>query len=231
VIALRKSQDRFHTRIDWLDSRHTFSFAEHYDPRHMGFRALRVINEDRIAAGAGFPPHAHRDAEIITYVLAGAIQHQDSLGNGSVIQPGDVQRMSAGTGVRHSEYNPDPEAPAHFLQIWILPDQQGLPPSYEQKTLSSDRRDRLRLIAAPGGRDGAVTLHQDAEIYAGLLAPEATLSHELAPNRHAWLQLARGAVAVNGLELEAGDGAAISAEAKLELTARVASELLLFDLS
>ena len=231
MIVLRRAQDRFHTRIDWLDSRHSFSFADHYDPEHMGFRALRVINEDRISGGAGFPAHSHRDAEIITYVLSGAIEHKDSLGNGSVIHPGDVQRMSAGTGVRHSEYNPDPVEPAHFLQIWILPDRRGLPPSYEQKNFASDRRDRLRLIAAPGGRDGAVTIHQDAELYAGLLAPEGRVTHELEPGRYAWVQLVRGELTLNGTSLAAGDGAAVSDESKLEIAARVASEVLLFDLS
>src|SRR5271166_5126043 len=198
-ISVRKSEDRGKADFGWLQSRHTFSFGHYYDPKHMGFGPLRVINEDRVAPGGGFPTHPHRDMEIISYVLEGALEHKDSMGTGSVIRPGDVQRMSAGTGVLHSEYNASPTAPVHFLQIWIQPEAARLPPSYEQKSFSPDeRRGRLRVIAARDGRDGAVTVHQDVTLLAGLLEPGDIVRQPLAPGRHAWVQMVRGAVDLGG---------------------------------
>jgi hypothetical protein len=231
VIRVRPSGERGHADHGWLDTRHTFSFADHRDPRHMGFRDLRVINEDRVAPSQGFATHGHRDMEIVTWVLAGALEHRDSLGNGSVIRPGDAQRMSAGTGVTHSEVNPSAEEPVHLLQIWILPERAGLPPSYDQRHFAeAERRNRLRLVAARDGRDGAVTLHQDAAIHAALLDAGAEVERALAPGRHAWLQVARGAVDLNGVRLAAGDGAAASDEPRLRIAAREPCELLLIDL-
>jgi quercetin 2,3-dioxygenase len=198
----------------------------------MGFRSLRVINEDRVKPGEGFGTHAHRDMEILTWVLEGALGHKDSMGNGSVIRPGDLQRMSAGTGVTHSEFNPSPEAPVHFLQIWLLPRERGLPPGYEQKRFpQEERRGRLRLIAAGDGRDGAVTIHQDADLWTALLQPNESVRHALAPGRYAWLHVARGAVSLNGSTLGAGDGAAVSDEAALEIAGAARAEVLLFDLA
>ena len=236
MITVRAASERGHTRTDWLDSRHTFSFADYYDPNQMGFGALRVINEDRVDPGSGFGMHAHRDMEIISYVLEGALEHKDSLGTGSVIRPGDVQRMSAGTGVRHSEWNHSKTEGVHLLQIWILPEAQGITPSYEQKTFSADdKQNKLRLVAAPAAdtnKDGAVEIHQDARIYASLLAKDAQVEHALAPGRHAWLQVARGAVTLNGQALGEGDGAAVSDEQKLAIKgAADDSEVLLFDLA
>jgi hypothetical protein len=232
MITHRLAAARGHTKLDWLDSRHTFSFADYHDPAHMGFRALRVINEDRVQPGMGFGTHGHRDMEIITYVLDGALEHKDSLGTGSVIQPGDGQRMSAGTGIQHSEFNPSTTAPVHFLQIWIVPTSPGLQPSYEQKAFSVEaKQGRLRLIAAPDARDGAITVHQDVALYVASLAALQQVTHRLRPGRHAWLQVARGAVDLNGLALQAGDGAAISAEAQLDIRASAAAELLVFDLA
>ncbi|MCC7539488.1 MAG: pirin family protein [Deltaproteobacteria bacterium] len=232
MITVRRAADRFHTQIDWLDSRHTFSFGEHYDPRHAGFRALLVINDDRITPGAGFPTHGHRDMEIVSYVLDGELAHRDSMGNGSVIRPGDVQRMTAGTGVRHSEMNPRRDRGAHFLQIWIQPERRGLAPSYEQRRFEdSDKRGRLRLVASRDGREGSVTVHQDVALYAALLDAGQSVEHDLAPERHAWLQVVRGSVHLDGIELVAGDGAAISAVTRLPIAAREPTELLLFDLA
>jgi redox-sensitive bicupin YhaK (pirin superfamily) len=232
MLTHRRSDDRFHTRIGWLDSRHTFSFGEHHDEQHMGFRALRVINEDRVAPGQGFGTHGHRDMEIISYVLEGQLAHRDSMGTGSVIVPGDVQRMSAGTGVMHSEENPSRVETVHFLQIWILPEARRLPPSYEQKHFSDEqRRNRLCPVATRDGRDGSLRVHQDVTLYASLLDPGTSLTHELAAGRHAWIQVARGALAVNGERLDEGDGAAISDEARIAIAASAASELLLFDLA
>ncbi|MFN8643359.1 MAG: pirin family protein [Candidatus Binatia bacterium] len=231
MVTIRPANERGHTRIDWLDSWHTFSFGEYYDARHTEFRALRVINDDRIAAGTGFGTHAHRDMEIVTYVLEGAIEHRDSLGNGSVIRPGEIQRMSAGTGIRHSEINASRSEPAHFLQIWILPERAGLTPGYEQRPLPPEVDGGLRLIAARDGRDGAVTIHQAVEIHAARLAPGDHARHQLAPDRHAWLHVARGALTVNGAALRAGDGAAISDEAAVTLRADGEAEVLLFDLA
>ena len=232
MITVLPASERFHTDAGWLDSRHTFSFAEHYDPERLGFRALRVINDDRVEPGRGFGSHSHRDMEIISYVLSGELGHRDSMGNGSVIKPGDVQRMTAGTGVVHSEMNPSRAEPVHFLQIWIVPDRAGHRPGYEQKNFSeAERRGRLRLVASRDGGDGSVTIHQDASVYATLLAPGERVAHELRPGRHSWVQVARGSVDVNGRTLREGDGAAISDEARLELTAKDSSEVLLFDLA
>jgi hypothetical protein len=232
MIIVRPAAERGHFDHGWLDTRHTFSFASYHDPRHMGFRALRVINEDRVKPGEGFGTHAHRDMEILTWVLDGALEHKDSMGNGSVIRPGDLQRMSAGTGVTHSEFNPSPEAGVHFLQIWLLPRERGLPPGYEQKRFpEEERRGRLRLIAAGDGRDGAVTIHQDAGLWTALLQPGESVRHALAPGRSAWLHVARGAVSLNGSTLGAGDGAAVSDEAALEITGAADAEVMLFDLA
>ena len=231
MIKIRKADKRGHFDFRWLNTFHTFSFGDYYDPAFMGFRTLRVINEDFVHPGRGFPTHGHRDMEIITYILEGALEHRDSMGNGSVIRPGDVQRMTAGTGVSHSEANPSREEGVHLLQIWILPDQQGLKPSYEQKLFTEqEKQGRLRLIASEDGREGSVKVHQDASVYATVLGVGDEVVHELAPGRHAWLQLARGSVTVNGEELEQGDGAAISAEQKISITGREAAEVLLFDL-
>ncbi len=231
MITRRPGRDRGRTSLDWLDSRHTFSFGDDYDPRQMGFRALRVLNDDRVAPGGGFGAHPHRDMEILTYVLAGALEHKDSLGNGSVVRRGDVQRMTAGTGVVHSEFNPSPDEEVHLLQIWLLPERRGLPPGYEQRAFSDEeKRGRLRLVASHDGRDGSVTWRQDAELYAALLAPGDEVRHELRPGRHAWVQAARGAVTLNGHRLAAGDGAAVGDEAGLSLTGQEEAEVLVFDL-
>jgi len=197
--SVRKASDRGHARHGWLESFHTFSFADYYDPAHMGFRALRVINEDRVQPAQGFGRHSHRDMEIVTYVIEGALAHGDSLGTGSVIRPGDVQRMSAGTGITHSEYNDSKSELVHFLQIWILPERAGIEPSYEQKSFpESERAGRLRLVGSRDGRDGSVRIHQDVALYAGLLAPGQSAAHELAPGRHAWLQVVRGSLSLDG---------------------------------
>jgi redox-sensitive bicupin YhaK (pirin superfamily) len=231
MITIRRAKERGHADHGWLDTFHTFSFADYWDPRHMGWGPLRVINEDRVAPASGFPTHAHRDMEIITYVLEGALEHRDSLGTGSVIRPGEVQRMSAGTGVRHSEYNASKTEPVHLLQIWIEPARTGIAPGYEQKTFGeAERRGRLRLIAAPDGRDGAVTIHQDATVYAATLARGERVEHALAPGRLGWLQVARGALLVNGEQLAQGDGAAIEGERAITLEAVEPAETLLFDL-
>jgi redox-sensitive bicupin YhaK (pirin superfamily) len=231
MITLRPATERGHADHGWLDTWHTFSFADYHDPRHMGFRTLRVINEDFVAPGRGFPTHGHRDMEIITYVLEGALEHRDSLGNGSVIHPGEVQRMSAGTGVRHSEANPSRSDALHLLQIWIEPSRAGIAPGYEQKTVSeADKRGRLRLVASPDGADGSVTIHQDARVYATVLGQDQQVTHTLARNRHAWLHVARGTLTLNGHRLTAGDGAAITDEPTLTLAGAPEAEALLFDL-
>src|SRR4030095_1033289 len=215
----------------WLNTYHTFSFDQYYDPRYMGFRTLRVINEDSVSPGRGFPTHGHRDMEIITYVLEGALQHQDNMGNGSVIRPGEVQRMTAGTGVRHSEQNASQTEPVHFLQIWILPDTVGLQPSYEQKSFSEDeRRNKLRLIASSDGREGAVTIHQDIGLYASIIEPGAKVLHSMKATRYGWLQVARGSVDLNGERVDHGDSAVIVGESDLEIAGQGRSEILLFDL-
>jgi hypothetical protein len=232
MIRVRRADERGKAEHGWLSSRHTFSFGEYYDPSHMGFRQLRVINEDRVQPGKGFPTHAHSDMEIVTWVLDGALEHEDSLGNGSVIRPGDIQRMSAGTGVTHSEFNSSRAELVHFLQIWVLPEARGLPPGYEQQAFpDTERRARLRLIGSRDGRERSVTIHQDVGLYATLLAAGEEVAHVLRPGRHAWVQVARGTVALNGHALEDGDGAAVSDEARLELLARTPAELLLFDLA
>jgi redox-sensitive bicupin YhaK (pirin superfamily) len=232
MITVRPAAERGHFDHGWLDTSHTFSFASYHDPRHMGFRALRVINEDRVQPGEGFGTHAHRDMEILTWVLEGALEHKDSMGNGSVIRPGDIQRMSAGTGVTHSEFNPSREALVHLLQIWLLPNQRGLPPSYEEKRFPPETlRGRLRIIAAGDGRQGAVTIHQDADLWAAQLKQGESVRHDLKAGRYAWLQVARGAVSLKGKALGAGDGAAVSDEPAIEITATGPAEVLLFDLA
>ena len=231
MIHIRKSQDRGHADHGWLDSRFTFSFADYYDPQYVGFRTLRVMNDDRIAGGGGFPTHPHRDMEIVTYVLEGALAHKDSMGNGSVIKPGDVQYMSAGTGVAHSEFNASDSETAHLYQIWMFPDQKGYKPVYDQKHFTdADKRGKLRLVVSSDGRAGSVQIRQDNELYATILAPGETVQHELKPDRHAYVQVARGSITLNGQPLDTGDGAAISAERSLELTASNDAEALLFDL-
>lgn len=231
MITIRKAKDRGHFDFGWLDTYHTFSFGDYYDPQFMGFRSVRVINEDRVTPRTGFPKHGHRDMEIITYVLEGALEHSDSMGNGSVIRPGDAQRMTAGTGVTHSEANSS-ESPVHLLQIWILPGANGLEPGYEQKTFTAEEKlNQLRLIAATDGREGAVTVHQDASLYASVLEPGCEVVHQMAPQRYGWVQVARGAVTVNGNALEQGDGAAISNESAVNIMGREQSEVLLFDLA
>jgi redox-sensitive bicupin YhaK (pirin superfamily) len=231
MITIRKANERGHFNHGWLNTYHTFSFDQYYDPRYMGFRVLRVINEDFVSAGRGFPMHAHRDMEIITYILEGALQHEDSMGNGSTIRPGDVQRMSAGTGVRHSEKNSSPTEAVHLLQIWILPHTVGLDPSYEQKAFTEDdRRNNLRLIASSDGKEGSVVIHQDASLYASIIEQGANVTHLMPETRYGWLQVARGAVDVNGEPADQGDGAVIVGESKIEIAAREPAEILLFDL-
>lgn len=231
MITIRKAGDRGRTQIDWLDSRHTFSFGEYYDPDAMGFRVLRVINDDRVAPGGGFPTHGHRDMEIISYVLEGALEHKDSLGTGSVIRPGDIQLMTAGTGVRHSEFNASRVAPVHFLQIWLLPERPGLPPGYEQKTIpESETRGRLRLVASRDGHDDSVTIHQNVALYTARLGAGLDARHQLAPDRHAYVHVARGNITLADRQLGEGDGAAISEETVVRISGKSDSEFLLFDL-
>jgi len=230
MIAIRKANERGRTTLGWLDSRHTFSFGDYYDPQHMGFRSLRVINDDRVAPAGGFATHGHRDMEIITYVLDGALEHKDSLGTGSVIYPGEVQRMSAGTGIAHSEFNHSKVDPVHFLQIWILPAELGLAPGYEQRTIAAETSGQLRLIAAADGRDGAVTVHQAVDVYAGILKPGDRVAHRLQPDHYTWVQVARGGAVVNRSTLGEGDGAAASGEPVLEIESDRGAEILVFDL-
>jgi quercetin 2,3-dioxygenase len=229
MIRIRPANERGQTRLDWLDSKHSFSFADYYDPAHMGFRSLRVINDDRIGPGGGFGMHPHRDMEIITYVLEGSLEHRDSLGTGSVIQPGEVQRMTAGTGIRHSEFNPSEAQPVRLLQIWLLPEKQGLKPSYEQKNFPANG-DGLRLVACHDGREGAVTIRQDVDVFAGHLAAGGKAHHALKPGRNAWLQMTKGEILLNGQRLKDGDGAALSDEPSVEVAAPTPAEFLLFDL-
>jgi len=232
MITTRKAEDRGHFDLGWLDTYHTFSFDQYYEPAQMHFRSLRVINEDRVAPDQGFPTHSHRDMEIITYILSGALEHRDSMGNGSVIRPGDVQRMTAGTGVAHSEFNSSKTEPVHLLQIWILPGARNLPPSYEQKFFSDgERRGRLRLIASRDGGEGSVKINQDARVYAGILGLNQQTEYPLDKDRHAWIQVARGTLNLNGVELNQGDGAAVRNETHLSIAARDEAELLLFDLA
>ena len=231
MIIHRKAEDRGRADFGWLDSRHSFSFGQYYDPRHMGFGALRVINDDRVAAGAGFDTHGHKDMEIFSYVLEGALAHRDSLGSGSVIRPGDVRLMSAGTGIRHSEFNASEKDPVHFLQIWIMPEKQGLKPAYAEKHFpEAERSNKLRVVVSPDGRDGSLKIHQDTAIHAGLLEEDARLTETLKPERRYWLQVARGTLDANGHGLREGDGLAIAKEESLTLRAKTTSEVLLFDL-
>jgi quercetin 2,3-dioxygenase len=231
MISIRKSNERGHADLGWLDSRFTFSFAEYYDPKHVQFRTLRVMNADRVAGGGGFPTHPHRDMEIVTYVLEGALAHKDSMGNGSTIKPGDVQYMSAGTGVAHSEFNASKTEPVHLYQIWMFPDKNGHQPTYDQRNFpEAEKRGKLRLVISPDGRDGSVKIRQDNELYATVLGAGESVKHELKPERHAYVQVARGSVTLNGKPLEVGDGAEISAEKTLELTGVKDAEVLLFDL-
>jgi redox-sensitive bicupin YhaK (pirin superfamily) len=232
MIAIRKSSQRGQADHGWLDSRFTFSFADYFDPDHIQFRTLRVMNDDRIAGGGGFPTHPHKDMEIVTYVLEGALAHKDSMGNGSVIRPGDVQYMSAGTGVAHSEFNASNKDAVHMYQIWMFPDKKGYKPVYDQKHFDeAEKSGNLRLVASPDGRDGSVKIRQDNELYASVLAPGETVKHQLKPERHAYVQIARGSVTLNGEKLETGDGAAVSAEKTLELRGVDKAEVLLFDLA
>jgi len=236
MLNLRKANERGHADHGWLDSHHTFSFADYHDPAHMGFRSLRVINDDTVAPGRGFGAHPHRDMEIVSYVLDGALAHKDSMGTGSVIEPGDVQRMSAGSGVVHSEFNASKDKPVHFLQIWLMPTKTGIKPGYEQKRFTDeDKAGRLRVVASPDGRDGSVTIHTDATIYAGLLGQGQRAELALAAGRHAWIHVARGRVRANGQELGAGDGLAISNEAAITVEGLAdgaeRGEVLLFDLA
>jgi quercetin 2,3-dioxygenase len=231
MIQPRKSQERGHANHGWLDSHHTFSFGSYQDKRFTGFRDLLVINEDRVVAGKGFGRHSHEDMEIISYVLEGALEHKDSLGTGSVLRPGDVQRMSAGTGVEHSEFNHSKTEGVHFLQIWLTPTRDGLEPSYEEKRFSeTEKKNRLRLVVSPDGKDGSLRMNQESSLYASILEKGKELSHSLAPGRHAWIQVARGSLSVNGIQLSIGDGASVTDETSLSLLANEDSEFLLFDL-
>jgi len=232
MLTQRRSEERGRASLGWLDSRHTFSFGDYLDPQHVRFRALRVINDDRVQPGGGFPSHPHRDMEIISYVLEGALEHRDSLGNGSVIRPGEVQRMTAGTGVVHSEFNPSSGQAVHFLQIWIFPERKGLAPGYEQRAFPPEELSgKLRLVASRDGRDGSLVVHQDLSLYAARLEPAQSVHHRLAPGRHCWVQVARGSVRVNGVALDEGDGAAVEYERDIEIEAVQSTEVLVFDLA
>jgi len=232
MIRIHKSNDRGHADHGWLNSRFTFSFADYFDPEHVQFRTLRVMNDDHIAGGGGFPTHPHRDMEIVTYVLEGALAHKDSMGNGSVIRSGDVQYMSAGTGVAHSEFNASEKDPVHMYQIWMFPDKKNYQPTYDQKHFSeSEKRGKLRLVVSPDGREGSVKIRQNNELYAAVLGAGESVKHEIKPDRHAYVQVARGSVKLNGKPLETGDGAAISGEKSLQLTGVKDAEVLLFDLA
>jgi redox-sensitive bicupin YhaK (pirin superfamily) len=231
MITLRKAGERGHANHGWLDTHFTFSFADYYDPQHMGFRALRVINDDTIAGGGGFGEHPHRDMEIITCVLSGALEHKDSMGNGRIIRPGEFQYMAAGTGVTHSEFNPSPTEPVHLLQIWILPDRKGVKPAYAEKSFAKAAPGKLYLAASKSGRDGSIPINQDADVFVGKLAAGDKISHALKPGRHAWLHVADGDVELNGLLLAAGDGVALSEEAAIKLIGKSPAQVLLFDLN
>jgi len=231
MLTVRKAEERGHANHGWLDTWHTFSFADYQDPRHMGYGPLRVINDDTVKPGQGFGTHGHRDMEIITYVLEGALEHKDSMNNGSIIRPGNVQRMSAGTGVRHSEFNPSRDESVHFLQIWIEPSVTGVRPGYEEKQFgTAEKKGQLRLIAAPDGREGSVTIHQDAYVYASMLDGKDAVTHRLAPGRRAYVHVARGSIEVNGTPLKGGDGVKISGESEISLARAAQAEVLLFDL-
>ncbi|MEX0939529.1 MAG: pirin family protein [Pirellulales bacterium] len=232
MLRIRRAHERGHADHGWLKTFHTFSFADYSEPDHTQFRALRVMNEDRVQPGSGFGTHAHRDMEIVTYMLEGALEHKDSMGNGEVLRPGEFQRMSAGTGIQHSEFNPSNSEPAHLYQIWLLPDQAGHEPSYEQKRFEDEgRHNRLQCVASPDGRDGSLTIHQDACVYLALLDPGMSIEHESAPSRHAWLQVLRGSVNLNGVQLDTSDGAAVSDEPRLQIQAVRPAHIMLFDLA
>jgi hypothetical protein len=231
MITVRKAGERGHASFDWLDTWYTFSFADYHDAQHMGFRALRVINDDTIAGGGGFGTHSHRDMEIITYVLSGALEHKDSMGNGRIIRPGEVQYMAAGTGVAHSEFNPSPTEPVHLLQIWILPGHKGAKPVYAEKTFAKAAPGQIYLAASKSGRDGSIPINQDADVFIGKLGVGDRISHILKPGRHGWLQIAEGEVELNGLPLKAGDGAAVSKETSVHLTGKSSAQALFFDLN
>ena len=231
MMKVRRAEQRGHANHGWLDTWHTFSFAGYYDPEHMGFRTLRVINDDTVAPGAGFGTHPHRDMEIITYVLSGALQHKDSMGNGCIIRPGEFQYMAAGTGITHSEFNPDRSQPGHFLQIWIVPERQGLKPRYAEKAMADAKTGRLHLVASPSGRDGSMAINQEADLYLARLKAGEKVEHTLAPGRHAWVHVAEGEARVNGKALKAGDGAALSDESRLELAGERNAQVLLFSLN
>jgi len=231
MITIRKSNERGHADHGWLDSRHTFSFASYHDPRHMGFRSLRVINDDTVAGGGGFDTHPHRDMEIITYILSGALQHRDSMGNTAVMKAGDVQRISAGTGIQHSEFNHSPIEPVRLLQIWILPDRKGAKPGYAERSFNDAKPGGLTLIASKAGRNGSIAINQDVDLYLAKLGAGDHASHPLPPDRHAWVQVGEGAVELNGHPLVAGDGAALSNETLLSLTAHAPAQVLVFDLN
>lgn len=232
MIEIRKANDRGHGDHGWLNSYHTFSFASYRDPKHMGFRSLRVMNEDRVAAGQGFGEHAHDNMEIVSYVLAGALEHKDSLGNGEILKPGEFQRISAGTGITHSEFNPSASEPTHFYQIWLLPKSQGIEPSYQQKYFAdAELHNVLRVVASPDGRDGSLSIHQDATIYLSKLENGNSIRHKMASGQYAWLQVLRGSVTLNGVALATSDGAAISDKTELNITANSDAEIMLFDLT
>jgi quercetin 2,3-dioxygenase len=229
---VRKASDRGHVQIDWLNSYHTFSFGSYHDPAQMGFRSLRVINDDIVSPAGGFATHGHRDMEIVTYILSGALEHQDSLGTGAVIYPGEVQRMTAGTGITHSEFNHSSSEPVHLLQIWILPDTLNLTPSYEQKAFpTAERQGKLRLVAARDGRDGAVTIHQDVDLYIGLLGADDRISYQVKPDRSVWLHVAQGEISIEDRVLKAGDAIAYAGGSLFQLSSQTSGEILLFDLA
>jgi redox-sensitive bicupin YhaK (pirin superfamily) len=230
MITIRKAEERGHANHGWLDTHFTFSFADYYDPQHMGFRALRVINDDTIAGGGGFGEHPHRDMEIITYVLSGALEHRDSMGNGRIIRPGEVQYMAAGTGVTHSEFNPSPTEPVHLLQIWILPERKGVKPTYAEKSLAKAAPGKLHLAASKSGRDGSIPINQEVDVFVGKFNAGDKINYCFKPNRHGWLHLAEGQIKLNSVALSAGDGAAVSDENKLILEAAGPAQVLLFDL-
>ncbi|MEM8865405.1 MAG: pirin family protein [Planctomycetota bacterium] len=232
MINIRKAEERGHADHGWLDTHHTFSFGDYHDPQHMRFRSLRVMNEDRVAPGQGFGTHAHRDMEIVTYVLEGALEHADSMGNGEVLKPGEFQRMTAGTGLTHSEFNPSAEEVSHFYQIWLFPEEKGLEPSYERRAFAAaERRNRLRLVASRGGEQGSLHINQDARIYLASIQTKTSISTQLPPDRHAWLQVLRGAVVLNGEPLSTSDGAAVSEVQHLQIEATTDAEIMLFDLA
>ena len=231
MMTLRKANERGHADHGWLDSYHTFSFAGYYDPEHMGYRSLRVINDDKVAPGAGFGTHPHRDMEIITYVLNGALEHKDSMGNGRIIKPGEVQYMAAGTGVQHSEFNPSDKDPVHLLQIWIMPDRKGAKPNYAEKSLAKAAPGKWHLAVSKTGRDGSIAINQDAELHVAKLQPGDAVTHELRPGRHAWVHMAEGELAINGERLNGGDAMAVSDEGRIALVASKDSQVLLFDLN